>query len=405
MRAIIIPLAMVISLASSTATDSFEEARVALMSAIQKADESSICDALELVAKHDQQQSANLFLQYGLPHESLLVHEEALRLVRSLESDGAREAIRIAARKSKSGSRRLDALRVIRAWPKSMSRPELLLRLHDREWIVVAEAVRALRDHPATESVNALIEKMPEVQGRLREDIWDVLKALTGQPLSVDPSAWSIWWREARDDWDPSSVSSPEEEQRKSLPTAVKDGLYGEIVSERVIFLLDVSGSMLASTEVGGTRIEIARKQLQRVLEGGLDPKSRFSVVAFSEQVARFSPTLVKAKASILKKAIKFVGQLRAGGETNTYGALEHAFADREVDTVYLLSDGSPTVGEETSASLILHSTQIWNRYRGTRIHCIGFFAGDAPNQDEARAREFLRDLAHRNHGRYTEIR
>jgi hypothetical protein len=162
---------------------------------------------------------------------------------------------------------------------------------------------------------------------------------------------------------------------------------------------------MLASTEIGASRIEIARKQLQRVIESGLDPKSRFSVVAFSEGLIRFSPGLVKAKASILKRALSFVEKLKAGGETNTYGALEQAFSDREVDTIYILSDGSPTVGKETSAPLILHAIQNWNRYRGTRIHCIGLFAGDAPNQDEVRAREFLRDLARKNHGRYTEIR
>ncbi|MBT6784935.1 MAG: hypothetical protein HOA95_09005, partial [Planctomycetes bacterium] len=81
------------------------------------------------------------------------------------------------------------------------------------------------------------------------------------------------------------------------------------------------------------------------------------------------------------------------------------AFADREVDTIYLLSDGSPTVGEETSTTLILDAVSRWNRYRGTRIHCYGLFAGEAPRQDEAQAREFLRRLARSNHGRYTEIR
>ncbi|MEC9476032.1 MAG: VWA domain-containing protein [Planctomycetota bacterium] len=405
MTVLFLTLSSLLFLTTSPVTGDFEEVKSELLAAIQKRDESRICDALELLGQYDQKESAELFLRYGLPHESLLVHEEALRLARTLESEEARSAIRLAARKSRDGFRRLDALRVIRSWPKSLAHPELILRLEDREWVVIAEAVRGLRDHPVATSVSALVEKMPEVEGRLREDIRDVLKVLTGQPLSLDPSAWSIWWEESREDWDPSLVPDATEEQRKSLPTAVKDGLYGEIVSERVVFLLDVSGSMLASTEVGGSRIEIARNQLKRVLEGGLDPKSRFSVIGFSEETERFSPQLVKAKASNLKKAIRFVGALRAGGETNTYGALEHAFADREVDTVYLLSDGSPTVGTETSSPLILDAIQSWNRYRGTRIHCIGFFAGDAPNQDEARAREFLRGLAQRNHGRYTEIR
>ena len=405
MKAILTYLVILASLGSPLVSGSFEEDRLAFLSAIQKRQESSICDGLELLARHDQKETAILFLSHGLPQESLLVHEEALRLARALESEGARAAIRNAARNARDGSRRLDALRVIRSWPKALSRPELLLRLEDRDWIVVAEAVRALRDHQVAEVVSALVAKMPEVKGRLREDIRDVLKALTGQPLSYDPSAWSIWWREVRDEWDPTSVPTSNEQQQKSLPTAVKDGLYGEIVSERVIFLLDVSGSMLAETKVGGSRIEIARKPLQRVIEGGLDPKSRFSVVAFSEDLMRFSDRLLKAKGPVLKRALAFVGKLKAGGETNTFGALELAFSDREVDTIYLLSDGSPTVGKETSAALILQSIQNWNRYRGTRIHCIGLFAGDAPNQDEIRAREFLRDLARMNHGRYTEIR
>ena len=404
MTGLLLPL-MMLAVLGSPLTGSFEEDRSTFLSAIQRRDVSSICDALELLAKHDRKETANLFLSHGIAHESLLVHEEALRLARALKSEGAREAIRTTARNGRDGFRRLDALRVIRSWPKVLSRPEVLLRLEDRDWVVVAEAVRALRDHQVAEAVSALIRKMPEVKGRLREDIRDVLKALTGQPLPLDPSAWSIWWQEVRDVWDPAAVISPEDEEKKSLPTAVKDGLYGEIVSERVMFLLDVSGSMLASTEIGASRIEIARKQLQRVIEGGLDPKSRFSVVAFSEGLIRFSPGLVKAKASILKRALSFVEKLKAGGETNTYGALEQAFSDREVDTIYILSDGSPTVGKETSAPLILHAIQNWNRYRGTRIHCIGLFAGDAPNQDEVRAREFLRDLARKNHGRYTEIR
>ncbi|MGE4619428.1 MAG: VWA domain-containing protein [Planctomycetota bacterium] len=384
---------------------SFEEDRAALLSAIKEGNESSICDALELLVKHDQKETAQLFLRYGLPHQSLLVHEEGMRLARTLQSEGACEAIRTAARKSREGARRLDALRVLRAWPKSKSHPELLLRLEDREAVVVAEAVRGLRDHPVASSVGALIAKMGESKGRLREDIRDALVSLTAQPLPLDPASWRIWWLKAKSDWTPISKDSTEDEEKKSLPTAVKDGLYGEIVSQRVIFLLDISGSMLAATEVGASRIEIARKQLQRVIEVGLDSKSRFSVISFSEDVVRFSPKLVKAKGASLRKALDFIGDLKAGGETNTYGALEMAFSDREVDTIYLLSDGSPTVGKETSASLILDSIQSWNRYRGTRIHCIGLFAGDAPNQDEARAQEFLGKLAQRNYGRYTEIR
>ena len=153
------------------------------------------------------------------------------------------------------------------------------------------------------------------------------------------------------------------------------------------------------------TRIEIAKNQLKRVLQGGLTTKSKFTIVAFSDELTVLSPKLVKAKGGSLRKAIDFVDRLEAGGETNSYGALQKAFADREVDTIYLLSDGSPTAGEETSLKMISDAVSQWNRYRGVRIHCIGFFAGTAPNQDEARASEFLRTLSRLNFGKYVEIR
>jgi len=402
----LLALAMALNLTGTIQIDELAKARDALMSALQKRDESAICDAIETLGGHDQEESAALMLRFGMAHESLLVHQESLRLLRTLESQGAREAIRTAARKSRDPSRRLDALRVLRAWPQSLSRPELVLSLKDRSWLVVSEAVRGLRDHRAAESVGALIARMSDARGRLLEDFREALIALTGQALPPEADQWQIWWRENQQDWKPPAAEADDsKDEQKSLPTAVRQGLYGEIVSERVIFLVDVSGSMLAETSVGGSRIEVARTELRRALESGLDPKSRFSVVAFSEDVMRFSPSLVKARGPILKKALKFVDGLRAGGETNSYGALEAAFSDREVDTIYLLSDGSPTVGEETSLTLILDAVTRWNRYRGTRIHCIGLFAGDAPRQDLPQAREFLRRLAHANQGRYTEIR
>ncbi|MDE0960469.1 MAG: VWA domain-containing protein [Planctomycetota bacterium] len=397
---------MLLNTTMTSLPDQFEEARVALMSSLQERNESAICDAIEALGAQDQQNSAELMLRYGLPHESLLVHEESLRLLRTFVSEGAREAVRTVVRKSKDVSRRIDALRVVRAWPQSRSRPELLYCLEDRSWIVVAHAVRGLHDHRAKEVVGALIDRMPAAKGRLLEDISDALTQLTSQSHGHDAADWRLWWRDSRSDWEPPEVKpSSDEVEEKSLGTAVRQGLYGEIVSERVVFLLDISGSMLAETSVGGSRIEVARTELCRALESGLSPKSRFSVVAFSEGVLRFSTKLVKARGSSLKKAIQFVQQLRAGGETNSYGALEAAFADREVDTIYLLSDGSPTVGDETSQTLILDAVRKWNRYRATRIHCFGLFAGEAPRQDEGQARDFLRRLARSNHGRYTEIR
>ena len=87
-------------------------------------------------------------------------------------------------------------------------------------------------------------------------------------------------------------------------------------------------------------------------------------------------------------------------------GIVEHllAFNDPDVDTIYLLSDGSPTVGEQSIPEIITYKLDQWNRNRRVIINCIGFFPGQAQNQNKAEARTFLRNLAHKNEGFYKEI-
>ncbi|MEM7263473.1 MAG: VWA domain-containing protein [Planctomycetota bacterium] len=194
-----------------------------------------------------------------------------------------------------------------------------------------------------------------------------------------------------------------EEPEEQALKTAVKKGLYGPIYSEKVAFLLDVSGSMSAGTEEG-TRLEIAVRELARVLGSQMTDDTYFNIIPFSEEATPFAKKLQRAKTKTLEKTINKLPKLKPGGETNAFGALEAAFADPNVDTIYLLSDGSPTVGEEFIPDLIRLRVDEWNRDRRVIINCIGFFPGTAKNQDKAEARDFLRQLAQENEGFYKEI-
>lgn len=388
------------------AADDSAKAANEMLAALKMNDESLICDAMERLGEHDNAKSAGLLIERGMTHPSLMVHEEALRLARKLKSEDAKDRIVQIIRRSRKFESRMDGMRVIKSWPHNDSRPELIGRLEDKTDWVVSLAIQFLRDHPHPETVSALVEKLPKTNGRQSEEIVDLLKVLTGENYPADTAGWKIWWEQNRDSWSPVESSTEDDGgEKKDVSTAVRDGLYGEIASERVVFLLDVSGSMLASTAVDDSRIGIAKNQLKRVLQGGLTTKSKFTIVAFADDLTVLSPKLVKAKGGSLRKALDFVDRLEAGGGTNSYGALQKAFADREVDTIYLLSDGSPTAGEETSLKLIADAVSQWNRYRGVRIHCIGFFAGTAPNQDEATASEFLRTLSRLNFGKYLEIR
>ena len=195
-----------------------------------------------------------------------------------------------------------------------------------------------------------------------------------------------------------------ESEQKKLRDvTAVADGLYGPIYSERVIFILDKSGSMDTGTGGKMTRWQAAKWQLKIALEN-LSDRSYFNIIGFSRDVVPFKKSLVKSQKRNLEKAFKFIDGLEVGGETNIYGALQAAFQDPEMDTIYLLSDGAPTVGEIDAPSMIRDMVSGWNRDRMAIIMSIGFFPGEVAAEDKEEARRFLQLLATENDGDYKEI-
>ena len=58
-------------------------------------------------------------------------------------------------------------------------------------------------------------------------------------------------------------------------------------------------------------------------------------------------------------------------GATNVHAALERAFADAEVDTIFLLTDGQPSAGFLVAPEAILREVRRWNVGRGVRIHTV----------------------------------
>jgi hypothetical protein len=384
--------------------DGFEELKKAFLEAAAKKDVPGLFDALEAMELHDSAEKAELLVRVGLSHKDIEVYRESERQLRGLQSPESRAVVVGNALKGKDINLRADCTRILRAHADEAAFEALAELCRDKHWLVRSEACRGLGQFRSKRSVELLLSRLTEEEGRLLDDIVDSLRRLTGQSFGPLPTSWNSWWEGGGRDQPLPEPGADDGTTRKKLGTAVSDGLYGQVVSERVTFLVDVSGSMTAGTELEGTRHEIAIRELVRVLENQLTTDTEFNLIAFADDVVRFAPKLQKAKGKKLDRGIDFVEGLRAGGETNAYGALEAAFSDARVDTIYLLSDGSPTVGDETIPTIILNKVAEWNRYRGVKIHCIGFFPGDARNQNKAEARTFLIDLAQQNRGRYTEV-
>ena len=67
----------------------------------------------------------------------------------------------------------------------------------------------------------------------------------------------------------------------------------------------------------------------------------------------------------------KYIRVRKPRGGTNLWGGLERALASSGVDTIFLLSDGSPGSGTYTSTADILRETGRRNQTRRIAIHCV----------------------------------
>ncbi len=336
----------------------------------------------------------------------------------------------------------------------------LVALLKDRQPEVVREAIISLRKLGDIEAVDELIDALERLEGgkgRAWVEARKALHELTGGYDYQSAKKWREFWR-ARKEELKENPGSPETAKPVN-PGDVKTGLleeekrkapkfFGkEIMSKRIVFVIDVSGSMIMKDrgtgggEGGGgakqgdneyskmpenrMRIVRAKNELKKAV-AGLPPKAKFNIIAFSMGVSPWQKRkLVFATSKNKKAAIAFIGRFTANGGTFTDDALKEAFANKEMDTLFFLSDGAPerypsAGGQENpqNAPLIdkcLNFVRQENKFRKVKIFAFGFDGegvwdpnrGPKPayHQKAQRFIDFMRKLATENNGEYKSIR
>ena len=301
---------------------------------------------------------------------------------------------------------------------------------------VARAAVQAIEKRKAVKSVDGLIRLLGELEeddpdSLLMTQVREALVAITGETFekAVD----------YRNFWEPRKASfRPVTGKRR--PEAGKTGerkrptFFGsEIRSNRLVFVIDVSGSMQAADparpqrsptggrrgpQTGGgdadedekppvsdsrVRIDRAKFQLLHAIDA-LPEHAQFAIIAYSGGAAmpgsgngdpddplpptvggfewlkawNGAPRLHRASDSNKAEAKGWVDQLQANGSTFTYNALLHAFEVEGADAIIILSDGAPTeINRETGAQMstdeILEKVREKNRFRRLRIDTFGF--------------------------------
>lgn len=307
--------------------------------------------------------------------------------------------------------------------------------LDDRDPLPVRRALDYLRNQENLETLELILDRYVEVDGKgsaYRGADWDrgrlafqdaltrMLKIRLGAAL--DYKSYLSLRKNRPDLFDP-----PEAREKKDALSSIS--LFGaEITGKNITFILDISGSMMATdkvkvgsgkvsrrTTVGDPRkdpeyiesrrrITRAKKELVKVVRN-LPDDLHFNILPYSSEVKPWKPALMPASKAHKEKAIEFIEGLKPEGVTVTDEALEVAFRDLSIDTIYLITDGAPThVGGRSNErprdadrimSQIHERLTTLNFLRGVRIFTLGF-----PQAEQ----DFLKRLSKDHSGTYTPI-
>lgn len=262
--------------------------------------------------------------------------------------------------------------------------PALMAALEHEDWSTRFLAITGIKRLRNATPVAKLVERMGIEKGRMKKHLADALWQLTAQSFDEDEQKWAAWWKAAKSEFkvasekDLDKADAAREKRRLTQRTVSKAKFFGiKVESHRVIFILDVSGSMMESMygrEIdgrGAARIDIAKKELAQAVKN-LDAGALFNIYAFSNGVARWDPKGIGANSTTTRQeALTWIERLGASGGTNLYDSVREGFEDKDVDTIFILSDGEPTVGDEIDPFRIREDVAKWNKYRKIKINTI----------------------------------
>jgi len=290
--------------------------------------------------------------------------------------------------------------------------PALVARLTAADWSLRKAAAEALGRIRSKASIEPLLERFAVEDGVMRDVLHKTLVAITGQDFRFSAANWRRWWEQYGDGFTVPSDAEVAEAMQKAARALEGYATPGkrryhkiETFSRKMIFVIDVSASMKDKIIIPAdapadaherfpdrVKLEIAKKELISLL-ATLDERVQFNIITFAGRVKAWRPTLVAGmqKTAAIKyvaklRPIKTAGRRSSGDEqlTNTWGALMAAFgvADKavpdwrartRVDTIFLVTDGTPTTGRVQEVPKLIRAITEMNRARGTIIHVICF--------------------------------
>ncbi len=173
-------------------------------------------------------------------------------------------------------------------------------------------------------------------------------------------------------------------------PFGVGKGLAGDGGPRHIVYVLDISGSMVS-------RIVRADQEIRKAL-AGLRPDETFDIIAFNNEVHPFDLGLEPATPDMIHQASVFLDTLQVTDGTYTEAGLTAALIIPGVNEIVLLTDGIPDRGIQDPDKL---AEYIRHRNKNhARISCVGMVGTDQDGIDRTfEGTTLLQRIAHDSGG------
>ena len=320
-------------------------------------------------------------------------------------------------------STRIAARSVVKAlgkttWRADMALVQFLYDFRTKDAVPgLIDLLQRFKDHP--EDVQS-----GKLSGLLQHRVHETLVSMTGAMLPIDaPDKWRELWEKDKD----TIAVVPRQAVKSDGKNATVAGNFCGIPVQgsRVLFIVDLSGSMgfpMKSAEPDGnrpgTRLDFAKKQLHKVI-GDLPETSKFNFITYNgnPKPEVWNKDLLLANSQNKNRAFDFVDKMRADGGTNMWSGLEEGlkmkslvYGERyasNVDEIFLVSDGAPSVGEIIDPAEILQLVTETNKFSKVRLNTI--FITSVSDQDPRNLSltpsELMRKMAGQNGGKFVEFK
>lgn len=216
-------------------------------------------------------------------------------------------------------------------------------------------------------AAEVLVERVEsETNQRLRLDAYDALVRLSGFKYPLDPKPWKDWLRDPR----PYTLKSNDAPLGEYVGVTMTTFAGMRVRSQRVVFLIDLSGSMWEPRADGKTRKQAVDEELKKALSQ-LTPETQFNLIPYTLDPIPWQKKLVPATPQNVKSALDFFTACTQRGKGDFWTAFELAFADPAVDSVIVLTDGAPTGGHRWNLELMKTLLAEKNRFRRVALDAI----------------------------------